>query len=34
MARYAVKLTLLLFLTSLIPEAQMLPNPYGLPVSV
>jgi glc operon protein GlcG len=34
MARYAVKLTLLLFLTSLIPEAQMLPNPYGPPVSV
>ena len=34
MARYAVKLLLLLFLISLIPEAQMLPNPYGLPVSV
>ena len=34
MARNAVKLMLLLFIISLIPEAQMLPNPYGLPVSV
>ena len=34
MARYAVKVLLLLFLISLLPEAQMLPNPYGPPVSV
>ncbi|HKT49628.1 MAG TPA: heme-binding protein [Candidatus Angelobacter sp.] len=34
MARLAVKLMLLLFMISLIPEAQMLPNPYGPPVSV
>jgi uncharacterized protein GlcG (DUF336 family) len=34
MARYAVKLLLLLFLIPLVQEAQMLPNPYGPPISV